>query len=780
MCGNESQPLSRLELRDGRPVLVHRRTPVSQAMYCDPKIHRPGLDHSVPEAWRARHRYFIDSGVHTFFILPVSWPSGRDPGRFWTGDGEYPDCSPNTDLYCLDRQAEALIAMDPDVRLVVRFGDPFPTRWFEDNPGHVAVGEHGEGTQRRASMASDKALEDLCRFIERLVAYCIDQPWAERIIAFTCYPYGEGTTLLTIAGTMFDLSPVMQQAFRRWVRERYRDEPSLRQAWADPGATFDGVCVPTDTEWRQAKDEIFHWTEGNQLRRERDYWLLQRHLWVRWYRTVVRRVRAAMGNRTAPFGIDFGKTPMLGWQIRLSFDGEGPAGEFIDTLLGSGHIDIGEVLDEPGLDFLCTPADYTARTVGYGFEPEGLADSMRIRGKAMLCENDCRTFVPGEDHTQGAFRDTAEVRAGMLRNAAWSLSRGALDDWMIAGGSYFDDPLVQEHGIRVVRRLLDAAPFWPHRETENAIAMIIDDSSPLEEDGTSGYQNQAVIWQRVLGLAHCGIPYRIYLWSDLSRDAMPDYRCYLFPNLFRLDEERLTLLRRKVFRDGRMAVFGPSTGITDGSRLSADWASRLLGVDMELVRAAPCRRVVVGGAHPVATALPASTTYGDSLPYGPVLIPARGAVEQAGGAVLGMATTFWQINRPGLFLRDVRQDDEPRYSVAWSVAAPLPANLLRELARHGGCHVWCEEDDVVLASDTVAAVHSVKPGPRVLKLPGARTTWDLLTGACLGTRDEIHMDMASPDTRLFYFGTEPPFAPRPQPRAEPHCSGGRTIGGDQP
>ena len=760
MPENTPQPTSRLELRHGRPVIVFNGEPLSQAMYSDPKICRPALKHSTPDAWRKRHQYFIDSGVHNFSISPVSWPGGSDPGRFWTGDGVYPDCTPHDDLYCLDKQAGDLIAMDPQVHLVVRLGDRFPTIWFEANPDHTATGETGEGKQRRASMASDKALDALCTFLERVIAYCQDQPWLGRVMAYTFYPLGEGTTLLNNSGIMFDQSPVMQAAFGQWVRDRYPDEAALREAWADPAVTLDTVRVPSDTEWRRAKSGVCHWIEGNQLGRERDYWHLQRHLWMRWYRTIIHRVNRAMGDRRAPFGIDFGKVPMLGWQIRLSFSATGPAGEFLNTLHGSGHVDIGEILDEPGLDMLVTPADYTARTVGYGFEPEGLADSLRIRGKVMLCENDCRTFVPGEDHTQGAFRDPAEVRAGMLRNAAWSLSRGAMDYWMIAGGSYYDDPQVQEHGIRVVRPLLDAAPHWAHVETEHAIAMVIDDASPQEEDGTSVYQNAAVLWQRVLGLAHCGIPYRIYLWSDLAKDTMPPYRCYLFPNLFRLDEARVDLLERKVLRDGRMAIFGPGTGMTDGETLSADWATRLLGVDMELVRGEPLRRVMVGGTHPIVRSLPASTVYGDSQPYGPVVIPARGAVEKAGGVTLGMATTFWQLNRSGLFLRDCREEDGRTYRVAWSVAVPLPANLLRELARHGGCHVWCEDDDVVLASETVGALHSIKPGPRVLALPTQRVVWDLLTGQCLGTMAEIRMDIRSPETRVFFFGDESPFPSR--------------------
>ena len=146
--------------------------------------------------------------------------------------------------------------------------------------------------------------------------------------------------------------------------------------------------------------------------------------------------------------------------------------------------------------------------------------------------------------------------------------------------------------------------------------------------------------------------------------------------------------------------------------------------------------------------------YGDHLVYGPILLPATGAVARAGASELGMATTYWYQNRPGLFLKD-----HGTYKVAWSAAVPLPANLLRELAREGGCHVWCEEDDVVLASETMAAVHSIKPGHRVLNLPSARPVWDLLDGRRLGkAMKKIEFDVSPPETRAFYFGDASPFA----------------------
>ncbi len=86
---------------------------------------------------------------------------------------------------------------------------------------------------------------------------------------------------------------------------------------------------------------------------------------------------------------------------------------------------------------------------------------------------------------------------------------------------------------------------------------------------------------------------------------------------------------------------------------------------------------------------------------------------------------------------------------------PLPSNLLRACCRYAGSHIWCEEDDVVLASESVAAIHSVKAGPRTLHLPTPRPVWDLLSGKHLGDGlTHIDMHITPPETRLFRFGSK--------------------------
>src|SRR5690606_18472600 len=105
-------------------------------------------------------------------------------------------------------------------------------------------------------------------------------------------------------------------------------------------------------------------------------------------------------------GFDITKLPLLGWQIQSAFDGIGDGQSFPNNNYLSGSFGIGELLDE--LDVIVTPADYHARTLGFAYEAEGVSDSMTMRGKVMMIENDQRNYVGKGIADQGAFRDDTE------------------------------------------------------------------------------------------------------------------------------------------------------------------------------------------------------------------------------------------------------------------------------------------------------------------------------------------------------------------------------------
>ena len=296
---------------------------------------------------------------------------------------------------------------------------------------------------------------------------------------------------------------------------------------------------------------------------------------------------------------------------------------------------------------------------------------------------------------------------------------------------------------------------WPHG-TVPGIAMILDDTAVLETNGSGGFLNEAVTWEWRMGLARCGVPYRIYLFDDLALDDFPEHGVYYFPNLFRVDAARLALLRRRVFRNGHVVLWGPGSGISDGRVIGAESARQLTGFEFEkLMEANTQRRTLVSDfAHPITAELTPDTVIGGPIAYGPVLFPSD-------GVSLGMAWTRQGLRRSGLavkaFGRGARGAGESGvplgagdWASVFTTAVPIPAAMWRGLARYAGVHVYSDENDIVMADCSVVAVHSIRSGEKRLRLPGTFAVTDLVTGRRMpGVTSELRFTMEAPATRVF-------------------------------
>ncbi len=739
-----AQPPSTLRVIDGRPSLVAPDGRRMTAIYSE----------TYPAGLNRRNRQMAAAGVECFVLIVRGGYRGDfRTNYFWRGPGEWGDETDRRDDLTLDRQAAEILAVRPDARFMVRWSAPAPKGWTDANPDHAQAGENVR--LRSASYASRKAAAARAKLARRVVGYVESRPWGDRVVGYMAFGQDEGTTDLAIQHALFDQSPAMAREFRALLRETYANDDALAAAWGDPNATLADARPPTDSQWQADRRTWMHWPDPNQTARYRDYFRTVRRMLWHQRRTELAAVHDAATRPTA-VGTDALKQPMLGWLIRDAFEAAGEGMDYRNILAASGSIDVGAMLDMPELDFLVTPADYTARSVGFGWEPEGIGDSLVLRGKTIFVEDDARSWATWERRTQGAWRTLAECRAGLARNAALAATRGHIPYWMNVGQGYFDDPNVLRavaENVPLRRRLLTA----PHEHTEHAIAMILDDTGPLEEDFTAGYQQLAVLRQRTDHLALTGLPYRVYLLSDVARDDFPRFRCYLLPNLFRLDNERIELIRRKLLRDGSVAIFGPGTGISDGRNLSAQPASELLGFPLELVRKETARRVLAyGGSHPALAGLPGPVAYGDSYVYGPLLQPAGDLAE---AVELGKASAWWQCNRAGLVLREFGRGAAgngrpgPRgagdAAAVFSLAVPIPAAVLRSLAVYGGCCQWSALGDAVGAGGTVLTVHTVRPGPRTIRLPAVRTIIDAATGKPVATADRFEITLPAPATRAF-------------------------------
>jgi hypothetical protein len=409
-------------------------------------------------------------------------------------------------------------------------------------------------------------------------------------------------------------------------------------------------------------------------------------------------------------------------------------------MAGSGNLGIASLFAGPGIDGLITPHDYQARGAGGVFEPEGIADSAVLRGKYMLCEMDTRTWA-GTDPIAPA-RDAAEFAAVTWRNVATGLTRGFTPYWMDVYQDWFAPPEIQATIDRQAAVLRESVG-WPH-EPVPGIAMILDDEAVLETNGDGRFLNEAVLWEWKTGLARCGVPVRIHLFDDLALPDFPPHRVYYFPNLFKIDAARRRLLEEKVLRNGHVVVWGPGTGISDGTKIGPEAAAAVTGFAFDMLAVNDHRRTLLADiAHPLTKGLSPATVLGGPLAYGPVLLPTD-------GHVLGHAWTKLGRNLAGLAVKERPAADGSTWTSVFSSTPGLPAGFWRNAARRAGAHVWCESDDILLADSQLVAIHAAAAGPRTILLPRASDVVDLISGEPVGQGlREIEVELAAPETRLF-------------------------------
>jgi hypothetical protein len=772
-----------LRVIDGRPVVLHDGKPIPKAGYCDYIPRGEG-------GWTARNQQFLKDGVKVYHLRVAYGIQQRGKDFFdqpyWENDGLF---HPNDDGYFhgLDSQAETILAEEPDALFFIKFLTATPFAYNESNPGHVQTDEDGR-QYCQASLSSEKTRKQISRLVATMIKHAESRPWASRIVGYLGMPEGEGIMPLNITGKMFDCSEVNEAGFKKWVKAKYKTVAKLRKAWFDASLSFAKVRVPRDKDVLakmatmepthkgktidrskialNCKEEghgLQHWVEECNVPAERDYARYMREQWHDWTLSIysaAKRVFKELGVKRF-FALDTAKQPQVGWQIMSSFDGIGDGQSFPPMFLFTGSWGVRDLYNHKDFDGIWNPTDYYARSLGFALESEGATDSLCVRGKISMVEDDSRTYVGDSRHDLGAFRNMAEVDAGLKRNVAYAHSRGLARYWCNVGSSfYFDDDVHKP--IAQTTRMLDRFGNGPHRETEDAIAFVIDDTSMLYENFTSGYQSLATIVQRIHGLAHCGVPYRIYLLSDLELDNFPRYKTWFFPNLFKLDKKVLDLLHKKVLRDGNVAILGPSTGITNGKHIGPERISKLLNVDMEMHYYSPVRNIIIQNHdHPITRNLPAGFSFGDSMPYGPIIAPSMAHFEKHPKTVLGHGNANYYLNRSGLLVKEFGKGAEKSgkrgkrgkgdYALLWTMAMPLPAELIRECARYAGSNIWSEEGDVIYASDSFVSITSMKSGMRTVRLPRACKVTDALTGKPYGKGKvkKIDVRIKAPQTRMF-------------------------------
>ena len=707
----------------GRPRLSVDGKPVPWAFYVSP-------------FWNSNDAQVADfrqAGVRVYLVpLVLGWQVYGDRGP-WRGAGRY-------DFAEVDELLWRVLRVDPGGYVLFYMGcDPY-REWGAENPDEVTCDQNGrkaivqmhpkrwgddpQPPERFApSLVSPKLRRDTAETLRQLVRHVEASAPGKAVIGYHVAGSNDGQWFQWVKLDPQDLhladySPGAQASFREWLQRRYgNDAEAFRRGWKQPEVTFASARVPgAERAWagsgildaatqQDVADATRFYSEG--------------------VAETVLELAATLKQATP--------RPIL-------------CGTYYEdiTCNSANHIALGRLLESDAIDFLAGPAAYSIRMPGYQGAVRSVFASTLLHGKTYLTEQDWRSWRSSPDGPENNFNwgraETAAAHNAMVRRECGMMLAFGLGTWWydMSGGWFRDDQIMAGIGesLGAFRRDLAVAAV---PQADLAVIVSEEANDWIAPPAAGAYRYDGIVRQ-IEELNVAGVPYRLYLQSDLGRPTLPRHRAYLFLNPYVITPAQAQAIA-ELKRDGRLLAFVHAPGVVG----AADPATAVAALTGLAVARLPDRErlttTVRAGDHELVRQLDAGVNYAGGIggPAYAVTDPAATPLACYAGTpdVAAAARDFgtWKsvfIGSPG-----------------------LTAEFAQRLARWAGC--WCvaEAGDAVYASDRIVTIHALFPGHKVLRLQQAARVTDLTSGQMVAARAAtVEVDMQRGETRWFWL--EPP------------------------
>ena len=636
-----------------------------------------------------------DAGVRVYsFGISMPWPK----------PGEEPNFSG------VDRAILATLAVDPDGLLLPRFGMAPPPWWLEEHPESKMLFDDGE--YEGWSMASEPWREEMQTHLRALVRYCEDKYGPNMLGYHPCGQHtGEWFYYRSWEPRLSDFSPAMSLGFGKWVRGRYGTVEALREAWNDPGVTFEGIVVPSKEE--QLHTELGWFRDPALERKTIDYFEYKQLAMEEPLQTMARVIKDET-NRAKLVCLFYG----------YLFDMHGiPMGPQT-----SGHLAMGKLIQCPDVDILCSPISYLDRQLGGVGCFMCAVDSVREGGKLWLNEDDTRTYLTPEDagfgrvaSRQGTFwvhqRNFAQLWPRRL--ACWYMDLGNAG-WLNGEDIWDNIAPMQEYFRANINR--------PARWSPDVV-LIVDEKSPCYAKCDRTIQSP-MVYQMRSQFFRCGTAFRIHLLSDLVAGKVPPAKAYFFANCYHLnDVERQAVLAATA---DKTAVWFYGGGFLNEDA-SCDNMTSITGLMMQPT-AAQSGTVTLEKAGWLAQGL--TDDFGNPSQLEPCWTSAEEDMDVAALYAGGVPAVFGKQTPQGLRVY---------------IGTPhCPARLLRNILKRSGIHLYSDGDDVILTDGEFLSVTATSAGHKVLSFEEPCDVLNALDGTVVAEAvQRLELDLELGETRMF-------------------------------
>lgn len=604
----------------------------------------------------------------------------------------------------LDAQLAAVLSANPDAYLIPVVHVSSPPWWDQQHPkelmvfgdGKTTLPDSAPGAKRTfASWASLVWRKDASASLTRLIRHLEESPFAPAIIGYQLASGENGRWVYPGAreGVFADYSHAQQEAFRAWLKAKYKDVKTLRVAWGQP-------ALPVNTP--EALKEI---------------------------------------------------QPIMGWsQARIPDQNQrlrGPSGVLHDPTAAQEIIDYQIFCSDEVVDtirfFAGVAREATGKRkligAGYGqiFDLAATRCGVQNGGHLALapaCQAEELDFlvsdVSGDDPLGPPLLATAQSSI-TSHNKAWitvssdKQGLGGLVVGLTGGGMVAQ----QGYAPQNLPAALQSLPPGLDRSSLADTAVIIDDISAAYTSCGPELLKPLLSDQRV-SLSLMGAPVDVWTLDDLMEGRAAGYKEYLFLDCFYLDGQWRQQLVNLLAQQPCTAVWVYAPGAIDqaiGGRTMKD----LTGLTLVQRAEKGLLQVKVGDGY----------TYGSPLSLSPRFV-CVGDQADIRGFLSGTPFGGLAVGANG-----------PTKTV-WSAAPHLPAGLLRSIASDADVHLYCDDGDGVYLNRSLIAIRAATDGEHVVHLPRLAQVYDLADGRPVGKNaTEFRVRLKAGQIGIYYYGDAP-------------------------
>lgn len=351
-------------------------------------------------------------------------------------------------------------------------------------------------------------------------------------------------------------------------------------------------------------------------------------------------------------------------------------------LWNAGTMSYEKVFKCPDIDMISSPSSYEHRAYDDVSAIMLTSDTLDIRDKLYFLEFDHITHlapqvvpdgngipIPGYD---SKFKSESETVDVMRRDFMLCCARRLALWWFdMFEGWFYSDPMMNE-----VKRFIEIAKEVTKRNTKpnSQICVIAEGGESLCYVNKLAMVNKYLFGAQREGLGRIGAPYDVYSVCDLDKIDYSNYKLVIFLDEYKMSDEVRNIINTKIKCDGRTVMFyGLADGITDDG-IDLAKASAMLGMEIAMEESGKNKAVA----------------YGDE--YGNPMVQTRLYCNDTSATVLGK----FDDGKTSLAVKEYDS-----YKTVFSSVAPLTGNILREIAKLAGVHIYTDKCPVYVNSEVI-------------------------------------------------------------------------------